>query len=104
MLEGSKYTAEAMQLCKAELNIPAIYMQCRSAQEMYGEMLIEQDGETWQNEAVSRCAAMCTKKGPDYNANGELAHWEDSQHPTALGAEVHFRCFVKALEARCLRG
>merc|ERR1712187_1107000 len=63
-----------------------------------------QDGEVWQNEAVSRCPEMCTKKSPDYNSNGDLAHWEDSWHPTAVGADVHFRCFVKAIQTRCQRG
>lgn len=102
-LEGSKYTAQAMQLCQ-ELRIPALCLKGHSAQDLFAHMLIEKDGEVWQNEAVSRCAARCTKKSPDYNAAGELAHWEDSQHPTAIGAQLHFRCLVKLFQARCAGG
>jgi hypothetical protein len=104
MVEGAKYTEQAMQLCQQELRIPALNFECRSVQEMFSDMLIHKEGEVWQNEAVSRCAERCTKKGPDYNKDGQLALWEDSYHPTALGAEVHFRCLAKALQARWVEG
>lgn len=98
-LEGSKYTEQAIQLCQ-ELGVLAFCWEIQSAQELWANMLVHEDGELWQNEAVSRCADRCTKRSLDYGPDGRLALWEDSWHPTAPGAQLHFRCLVKAFQDR----
>lgn len=97
-VEGSKYTDEAIKLVE-ELGMQAFCFTA-SIEELYGDMMtVDSDGVAWQNEAKIR-ASSNKKKGIQYNADGELAHWEDSEHPTALGADQHFRCLARAINAR----
>lgn len=101
IVEGSKFTDEAMGLCQ-ELGIPALCFKASSAEELFAGMLTtDAEGTVWQNEAVCRSY---TENGQDFTENGQLALWEDSFHSTPSGAEVHFRCLVKALKARCVEG
>lgn len=83
IVEGSKFTEEAIQVCH-ELGISAFCLKA-SADELFAGMLTtDETGTIWQNEGT------CL--------------WEDSVHPTAAGAEVHFRSVVKAFRARCVDG
>lgn len=100
-VEGSKYTDEAMELCQ-ELGIPALCLKASSAEELYEGMLTtDESGVVWQTEGACRSY---TSEGNSFTADGQIALWEDSDHPTAAGAAVHFRCVVKAFKARCANG
>merc|ERR1711920_406635 len=66
-----------------------------------GMMTTDDAGTVWQSERTSRSY---TEGGKDFAEDGQPALWEDSDHPTWAGAEVHFRCLVKAFRSRCASG
>lgn len=96
LVEGSKWTDEAMQAVQ-ELGIQALCLKGPPEELFAGLLTTDAEGTIWQNEAKCRSH---TSNGKDYSTDGELALWEDSEHPTAAGAETHFRCLVKAFKAR----
>lgn len=103
LVRGSKWTNEAIYLVQEELGIPALVFDA-SPQELFADMFIADkwdDSVYWQNEA--KCRKM-VNHGEAYSEDGELALWEDSEHPTAAGANLHFRCLVSAFIDRYEHG
>eukprot|EP00930_Biecheleria_cincta_P056468 TRINITY_DN42585_c0_g1_i1.p1 TRINITY_DN42585_c0_g1~~TRINITY_DN42585_c0_g1_i1.p1 ORF type:complete len:265 (-),score=22.84 TRINITY_DN42585_c0_g1_i1:106-900(-) len=95
VVEGSKWTDEAVRLVSEELCMRAVCLDV-PAEEQYGGMLTrDAAGVVWQCGGRSY-----TESGVDYTEDGELALWEDSLHPTVAGAKAHFRCLVAAFRAR----
>lgn len=95
-MKGSKWTDVAIALVQG-LGIQALCMEA-SVQDLYGGMLApDAEGALWQSAAACRSYS---SGGQELSENGELALWEDSEHPTAEGAKVHFQCLVNTFRAR----
>lgn len=96
LLRGSKYTDQAIALVE-QLGIFALCLKA-PVEEIFGGMLVtDEEGDVWQNRAKCRDHV---NHGVDHSEDGELALWADSEHPTAKGAEVHFRCLVQTFLRR----
>jgi hypothetical protein len=97
LVEGSKWTDQAVQVVQQELGIQALTL-TGSVEELFGGMLeTDAEGTIWQ--AISKGGSY-KANGMDFSENGEPALWEDSLHPTGAGAEVHCQCLIKAFRAR----
>lgn len=94
LVEGSKWTDDAMKLAE-ELGIVTIFLKAGVEELFTGMLVSDAEGNVWQAKGRSY-----TQSGVDYTEDGALALWEDPWHPTAAGAEQHFRCLVKAFRAR----
>merc|ERR1711879_393412 len=94
VIHGSQFVHAAANLVHSELSIATSVLD-RPAQELYVGFTVGSDGELWQD--IATCCSY-TSGGIDYNKNGQPALWYDAQHPSAAGAEAHFRCLISALQ------
>jgi hypothetical protein len=94
LVPGSQWTNAAAALVHDELDIATTVLE-EPGEKLYAGMEIGDDGDLWQDIATCRSY---TSSGVDYDKHGKPALWYDAQHPSAEGAELHFRRLVAVLQ------
>mmetsp|Transcript_17668 Transcript_17668/g.49985 ORF Transcript_17668/g.49985 Transcript_17668/m.49985 type:complete len:169 (-) Transcript_17668:120-626(-) len=96
LIEGSTWTTNAAKLVREELGIEAIVFDA-PAEEIYAGFIRDEAGTLWQDKTKCR---FYSSHGIEYSEDGSPALWCDAQHPSASGAEAHFRLLAEALKKR----
>jgi len=94
VIHGSQFVPAAAQLVESELGICTTVLD-KPGEELYAGLKLCENNELWQD--VSTCRSY-RSHGIDYDASNQPALWYDAQHPSAAGAEAHFRRLVVALQ------
>eukprot|EP00930_Biecheleria_cincta_P044646 TRINITY_DN30737_c0_g1_i1.p1 TRINITY_DN30737_c0_g1~~TRINITY_DN30737_c0_g1_i1.p1 ORF type:complete len:311 (+),score=49.60 TRINITY_DN30737_c0_g1_i1:33-965(+) len=84
----------AVRLVRTELGLPVHILE-RPGEELFAGFCRDEEGALWQDEET--CWSY-TDHGVSYSSQGQPAMWEDSQHPSAAGAEEHLRRLIRVLE------
>jgi len=96
LIEGSTWTTEAAKLVREELGIKTEVFDA-PAEEIFAGFTRDEEGTIWQDK--TKCRSY-TDHGIEYSEDGTPALWCDAQHPSASGAEAHFRLLAEALKKR----
>mmetsp|Transcript_18124 Transcript_18124/g.42665 ORF Transcript_18124/g.42665 Transcript_18124/m.42665 type:complete len:162 (+) Transcript_18124:75-560(+) len=96
VVPGSQLLEEAISVVGTELGLDVRLLD-EPGEVLFGGLTRGPDGELWQD--MTTCRSY-TSHGIDYDAKDEPALWYDALHPTAAGAEIHFRRLVAALQNR----
>jgi hypothetical protein len=96
LIEGSRWTTEAVQRVEDMLGIKAVVFD-EPAEEIFLGFTRDDAGELWQD--ITKCRSK-TFHGVDYSSDGMPALWIDACHPSPTGAEQHFRRLVEALKKK----
>ena len=89
---GGRFTEDAVNLVREELCIPADKFRV-DGRKLYAGMPLEGDGLRQDPET---CKAY-EVHGKYFTTAGEGPMWIDKEHPSALGAEAHFKLLAAAL-------
>lgn len=94
IVKAGPFLETAANLVRTELGL-AVHILEQPAEEIFAGFCRDAEGALWQDEETCRSY---TEHGVSYSSQGQPAMWEDSQHPSAAGAEEHLRRLIRVLE------